>query len=145
MPWFRIVATVAAMEPSLFMPPRIKISAISRRPIAEMAETSALSVFIAYHFAIVRLCDYQHLRPQVQGCWKRKRDLRNCKADVRYRSGRYDRCLLPAAARQKKPLAHRALQFIVRKVVELAGTANLVMRLPDSTPFSFSAETAADS
>jgi hypothetical protein len=50
MPWFRMVATVAAMETSLFMPPRIKIRAISKRPIAEMEETSAfngLSVFIA--------------------------------------------------------------------------------------------------
>jgi hypothetical protein len=69
MPWFRIVATVAAMEPSLLMPPRIKMRAISRRPSAEMEETSAfiaLSVFIAYHPALVRLCDYQHLRPEFQ-------------------------------------------------------------------------------
>src|SRR6516164_2698822 len=65
MPWFRIVATVAAMEPSLLMPPRIKISAISRRPTAEMEETSAFiafSVFITYHPALVGLCNYQHLR-----------------------------------------------------------------------------------
>src|SRR6516164_9005873 len=51
MPWFRIVATVAAMDPSLFMPARMKIREISRRPSAEMEETSAfvgLSVFIAY-------------------------------------------------------------------------------------------------
>src|SRR5438477_2293392 len=83
MPWFRIVVTVAAIEPSLFMPPRIKIRAISRRPSAETDETSAfiaLSVFIASP-ALVRLCDYQHLRPQVQECWKRKRDLHNCNAD----------------------------------------------------------------
>src|SRR5215472_8400314 len=59
MPWFRIVATVAAMEPSLFMPARIKIRAISRRPSAEIEETSAfiaLSVIIAYHPALIRLC-----------------------------------------------------------------------------------------
>jgi hypothetical protein len=41
MPWFRIVAAVAAMEPSLFMPPRKKIRAISRRPSAAMDDTSA--------------------------------------------------------------------------------------------------------
>src|SRR6516165_466466 len=58
MPWFRIVATVAAMEPSLFIPARIKIRAISKRPSAEMEETSAfiaLSVFMPYHPALVRL------------------------------------------------------------------------------------------
>jgi hypothetical protein len=49
MPWFRIVAVVAAMEPSLFMPARIKIRAISRRPSAEMDDTSAfISEFITY-------------------------------------------------------------------------------------------------
>jgi hypothetical protein len=51
MPWFRIVATVAAMEPSLFMPARMKITAMSKRPSAEMEETSAfiaLSVFITH-------------------------------------------------------------------------------------------------
>src|SRR5215831_3211542 len=81
MPWLRIVATVAAMEPSLFMPARMKIRAISKRPSAEMEETPgfiALSVFIAYHPALVLLCDYQHLRSEFQGCWERKRDLRNC-------------------------------------------------------------------
>ena len=81
MPWFRIVATVAAMEPNLFMPARMKIRAISKRPSAAKEETSAfiaLSVFIAYHPALVRLCSYQHLRRQFQGCWERKRDLRNC-------------------------------------------------------------------
>jgi hypothetical protein len=49
MPWFRIVAAVAATEPSLFMPARIKIRAIRRRPSAEMDDTSAfvVSAFIA--------------------------------------------------------------------------------------------------
>ena len=63
MPWFRIVAVVAAIEPSLFIPPRIKIRAISRRPSAEMEETSAfiaVSVFIASprvsRFATINTC-----------------------------------------------------------------------------------------
>ena len=61
MPWFRIVAAVAAMEPSLLIPARIKIRAIRRRPSAETDDTSVFIAFIQ-HLPLSDFFDYQHLR-----------------------------------------------------------------------------------